>query len=275
MPKQVTSPLRRARTRWMRFSMRRNEIWRFDNVDRESSLLRPGESRIAADSRRQLWNLHRVRLGDQPRTPRGVPWASRCIQCQEAADREGRRERLSPRFSSMPRNPRTIAFLGNYLPRKCGIATFTSDLLGAVAARHPQSQCFAMAGQRHRGMLSVSGRCSASRLRSRIWVLSARRRVPEHQQRGHRLGPARVRNIRRAGRQPLVGPAARIEGAGRHHAPHRSPQAERRPASRDAGIDRALNPAGGHDGAGTNDLCRRCTRRLRPRSISSRMVFPT
>jgi len=38
---------------------------------------------------------------------------------------------------------RTIAFLGNYLPRKCGIATFTSDLLGAVAARHPQSWCFA------------------------------------------------------------------------------------------------------------------------------------
>jgi glycosyltransferase involved in cell wall biosynthesis len=39
---------------------------------------------------------------------------------------------------------RTVAFLGNYLPRKCGIATFTSDLLGAVAARHPQSRCFAV-----------------------------------------------------------------------------------------------------------------------------------
>ena len=39
---------------------------------------------------------------------------------------------------------RSIAFLGDYLPRKCGIATFTSDLLGAVAARHPQSQCFAV-----------------------------------------------------------------------------------------------------------------------------------
>ena len=39
----------------------------------------------------------------------------------------------------------SVAFLGNYLPRKCGIATFTSDLLGAVAARHPQSQCFAVA----------------------------------------------------------------------------------------------------------------------------------
>jgi len=39
---------------------------------------------------------------------------------------------------------RTIAFLGDYLPRKCGIATFTSDLLGAVAARHSQSWCFAV-----------------------------------------------------------------------------------------------------------------------------------
>jgi glycosyltransferase involved in cell wall biosynthesis len=40
---------------------------------------------------------------------------------------------------------RTIAFLGNFLPRKCGIATFTSDLLGAVALRHPRGRCFAVA----------------------------------------------------------------------------------------------------------------------------------
>src|SRR6185295_5877096 len=39
---------------------------------------------------------------------------------------------------------RRIAFLGDYLPRKCGIATFTSDLLAAVAAEHPQSRCFAV-----------------------------------------------------------------------------------------------------------------------------------
>ena len=37
---------------------------------------------------------------------------------------------------------RKIAFLGDHLPRKCGIATFTSDLLGAVAEAHPESQCF-------------------------------------------------------------------------------------------------------------------------------------
>ena len=35
-----------------------------------------------------------------------------------------------------------IAFVGDHLPRKCGIATFTSDLLGAVAEAHPESQCF-------------------------------------------------------------------------------------------------------------------------------------
>ncbi len=39
---------------------------------------------------------------------------------------------------------RKVAFLGDYLPRKCGIATFTSDLLTSVAAEHPQTQCFAV-----------------------------------------------------------------------------------------------------------------------------------
>src|SRR5580658_789451 len=40
---------------------------------------------------------------------------------------------------------RKIAFVGNHLPRKCGIATFTTDLLAAVAAAHPQSHSFAVA----------------------------------------------------------------------------------------------------------------------------------
>jgi glycosyltransferase involved in cell wall biosynthesis len=37
-----------------------------------------------------------------------------------------------------------VAFIGNYLPRQCGIATFTSDLLTAVAAEHPASECFSV-----------------------------------------------------------------------------------------------------------------------------------
>ncbi|MGA2186009.1 MAG: glycosyltransferase family 4 protein [Bryobacteraceae bacterium] len=39
---------------------------------------------------------------------------------------------------------RKIAFVGDHLPRKCGIATFTSDLLAAVATAYPQSQCFSV-----------------------------------------------------------------------------------------------------------------------------------
>jgi glycosyltransferase involved in cell wall biosynthesis len=34
-----------------------------------------------------------------------------------------------------------IAFVGDYLPRKCGIATFTSDLCTAVAAEHSRTRC--------------------------------------------------------------------------------------------------------------------------------------
>lgn len=37
---------------------------------------------------------------------------------------------------------RKIAFVGDHLPRKCGIATFTTDLLASIAGAYPQSQCF-------------------------------------------------------------------------------------------------------------------------------------
>ena len=36
---------------------------------------------------------------------------------------------------------RKVAFLGDYLPRKCGIATFTTDLRCAMAAEFPGMQC--------------------------------------------------------------------------------------------------------------------------------------
>src|SRR6476619_2172167 len=39
---------------------------------------------------------------------------------------------------------RKIAFVGDHVPRKCGIATFTSDLLAAVANAHPKSQCLSV-----------------------------------------------------------------------------------------------------------------------------------
>ena len=38
--------------------------------------------------------------------------------------------------------PNKIAFLGDYLPRKCGIATFTSDIYTAISSQYPDSDCF-------------------------------------------------------------------------------------------------------------------------------------
>ncbi|SHK47145.1 glycosyltransferase family 4 protein [Rhodothermus profundi] len=39
---------------------------------------------------------------------------------------------------------RRVAFVGNYLPRQCGIATFTTDLCEAVAAAASELTCFAV-----------------------------------------------------------------------------------------------------------------------------------
>lgn len=37
-----------------------------------------------------------------------------------------------------------IAFVGNYLPRQCGIATFTTDLCEAFAAEYGETACMAL-----------------------------------------------------------------------------------------------------------------------------------
>ena len=37
-----------------------------------------------------------------------------------------------------------IAFIGNYLPRQCGIATFTTDLCEAIAAEYAKTTCIAL-----------------------------------------------------------------------------------------------------------------------------------
>ena len=41
--------------------------------------------------------------------------------------------------------PSKIAFVSDYLPRRCGIATFTHDLRGAVAAQYPDAECGVLA----------------------------------------------------------------------------------------------------------------------------------
>lgn len=49
----------------------------------------------------------------------------------------------------MPQRPtkksiKKVAFIGNYLPRQCGIATFTTDICESFAALDPGVQCFAV-----------------------------------------------------------------------------------------------------------------------------------
>jgi glycosyltransferase involved in cell wall biosynthesis len=47
--------------------------------------------------------------------------------------------------SKSARSPiRRIAFIGNYLPRQCGIATFTTDLCEAIATEYPGAACLAL-----------------------------------------------------------------------------------------------------------------------------------
>jgi DnaK suppressor protein len=66
------------------------------NVDRESSLLR--------DAKAALQRIHEGSFGTcieceseiSSRRLAAVPWASRCIQCQEAAGRDGQERTESP-----------------------------------------------------------------------------------------------------------------------------------------------------------------------------------
>lgn len=40
---------------------------------------------------------------------------------------------------------KSVAVIGNYLPRQCGIATFTTDLVDALSSQRPDSECWAVA----------------------------------------------------------------------------------------------------------------------------------
>ena len=38
----------------------------------------------------------------------------------------------------------SVAVIGNYLPRQCGIATFTTDLVDSITAEAPDINCWAV-----------------------------------------------------------------------------------------------------------------------------------
>ena len=51
----------------------------------------------------------------------------------------------SEQFYSHYSHPCKIALIGNYIPRQCGIATFTNDLLTALAENDPAGEYWAVA----------------------------------------------------------------------------------------------------------------------------------
>ena len=57
---------------------------------------------------------------------------------------EAGRSALRARMQAKPSLPSRIAVIGNYLPRQCGIATFTTDLCGAIAAEYGTARLLAL-----------------------------------------------------------------------------------------------------------------------------------
>ena len=126
-------------------------------------------------------------------------------------------------------NPRSgnqnLAFVGNYLPRLCGIATFTTDLCTSVAAQFPEGAVLRRARQRHRGGYDypprsafeieeqnlASYRRAADFWASTTWTCSA-----------SSMSSASTEDPR-AG---TFGAPARSGHPHRHHAPHRAQRAQ-------------------------------------------------
>ena len=126
---------------------------------------------------------------------------------------------------------RRIAILGNHLPRQCGIATFTTDLSGAIAAEVPNADCFVVA-------MNDAGKHYAYPPRVRFEVAEsdiASYRVAADflnaQQDRCRVRAARVRHLRRQGRQLRARALTQTAHADRDDSSHHPRQAGSRAAS--------------------------------------------
>ena len=127
-------------------------------------------------------------------------------------DRRGRGVHVTPL--------RKIAVIGNSLPRRCGIATFSTDLQRAIANSEPNLQTCIVAmtdhDQTYDYPASVALQIKDDRIEEYVdaaaFLNAGRVR--------HRLSAARIRNFRRRGRGPYPGTAVAPDYAGRHDAAH-------------------------------------------------------
>ena len=176
----------------------------------------------------------------------------------------------------LARLPSRIAFVGDFPPRQCGIATFTHDLCESMAASFPQSQ-FLVGAVNDR----PEGYTYPPRVRFEFHELGAgflppRGGFPEHQRCRDALRAARVRHFRRTRREPSAGAARQGANARGHHAAHRAARAKTMRSGRScASSHTALRPARGYGPTRASNCCAKCMTCRRKRSTSFRTASRT
>ena len=125
------------------------------------------------------------------------------------APRCGRCATARIRSQSKPSLPSRIAVIGNYLPRQCGIATFTTDLCSAISAEYGTARLLALPVNDTEAGIRLSCAGAMVARPGRRQVVRGSRRVPELQQHRHGVPAARVWNFRRSRRKPYSASAAR------------------------------------------------------------------
>ena len=141
-----------------------------------------------------------------------------------------------------------IAFIGNQLPRRCGIATFTHDLHQAVSTARPRLETSVVAMTDPDQTYDYPQSVRFQVREERIDDYARCRRIPER--RASRCGQpsARVRDFwRRGGRQYRPAPLA-PRHADRHDASHRAHESHPRTARRDAPNHRRFDEGRRHVG---------------------------
>ena len=70
---------------------------------------------------------------------------NRALEVISSRPRVGeRKSATAARLQPKPSLPSRIAVIGNYLPRQCGIATFTTDLCAAISAEYGTARLLAL-----------------------------------------------------------------------------------------------------------------------------------